>query len=351
MSIFEINYSNLGLATNWFLFISFLLLMIIFAIFIPRFLVNFLKKMHLGGDFLAIFLLAIITSLPETFTLISFTVLDNVSDNGDQFVKAFANIIGSNWFSSLAFAGLFFYNSFILKHFFTEKPLHYSSLFVFLINCFLLLVILFPHSFLNYTFPKFQFFSFFFILVYLFFNFWFFYQHHNQNKIANREEFDINLFTYYYSPFLVLPLLIFLIVMLVFAILFLVPLSAYLQSQHNFSNQSIGGLFFAFATSSTEIWSCLSLWTAGLSYLGAGIIIESHLFNLFLYICFAFFNPRDIYMQLHNNINFWTLLPLLLWSFTIFFYTFLFSQKNRLLSAFLAISIIVFSFFGLIKLG
>lgn len=289
---------------TWILFLLFFFLLIISSIFLPRFLVSLVRQWNINITFLGFFLLSVITSLPE---LLSVLLLPMQSIDTSGVIKSFAVVLGSNLITGTAFAVLNLFYFALFKQLSVTRLLRWSCLAVLFLNIFIILLLFYPDSFLNWRIMHWSLVGLLFVIAYFIFVLYSsFRENTNFNRQKNELKWDFNKIPYKTNPFALFIWIVIFISVLVASVLSLIHLTKILQNHYQLSNWTIGSVFFAFATTSPEIWMALSLYYLGFGLAAWGVIIGSHLFNWILLFIADFTTELDVFRILSTanaNVN------------------------------------------------
>lgn len=284
----------MSLTITWLLFSFFFICLVVSSVLLPRFLVSFIRQWQINVTFLGLFILAVVTSLPELLTVLLFpSKIDPVSG----IVKSFSVVLGSNLITGAAFCllSLFYFRYFAQLT--ITKAIHWSSWAVILINGFFLLVLLYPQSFLNFRLLYWSLFGLLFVILYFLLLFYFSLRG-SKNSATDQLNWDFNKIPFKSNPFALFIWIVVLTTALVGSVLILIDVTTTLQQFYQFSDWTIGSIFFAFATTSPEIWTALSLYHLGFGLAAWGVIVGSHLFNWILLFLTDFTTRLDIFQTL-----------------------------------------------------
>ena len=268
----------MSLTLVWLLFFLFFILLIVSSIILPRFFVSFIRQWSISVTFLGVFIFSLITSLPELLTIL--LIPTTISDSSGV-IKSFSVILGSNLITGTVFCLLSLFYFKVFSQLTVTKLVRWSCLAVIFINIFLILVLLYPDSFLNWQVVHWSLFSLLFVVFYFIF---LVYSSSDNHRFKSRDlsDWEFNKIPFKSSSFALFIWIVFFIALLVGSVFALIYLTTILQQNYQFSDWTVGGVFFAFATTSPEIWTALSFYHLGLGITAWGVIIGSHLFNWIL---------------------------------------------------------------------
>ena len=296
MSVFSfVNY--LSLPVSWFLFFLLFFLLVVFAVVLPYFLVNFVKHWQWSVSFVSFVFLSIGTSLPELMTVLFFPVS---VEQETGVVGSLAVILGSNLLTGLVvcFLSLLYFATFLQGRSISLLRLSFAG--IFLLNLVFLFFLLFPQWFAFWRLGSgWSFFSGLLLVFYFAFLLYLFFQ--DKGKMDDNPTFQSRQFLFKTNFFVLLIWIIFLVLMLLSVVLLLIALTNHLKKVYQFSDWTVGGFFFALATSSPEVWASLSLFRLGFAAAAWSVVIGSHLFNWILFFSTDFVTDTDLFLALNKS--------------------------------------------------
>ena len=284
----------MSLALTWFLFFLCFLALVISSLFLPRFFISLVRQWRINVVFLGVFVLSFITSLPE---LLSILLLPATIKNTSGIFKSFSVVLGSNLITGTGFCllSLIYFKSF--SQLTVSRLVRWSCLAVFFLNGFFLLVLFYPDSFLNWRVAHWSLVGLFFVIIY-FVTLFYSSLPNKRTPTDDQLSWDFDKIPFKTNVFALIVWIIFLVAVLVASIFALIALTSSLQATYQWSDWTIGGVFFAFATTSPEIWTAFSLYYLGFGLAAWGVVIGSHLFNWVLLFLVDFTTDLDIFRTL-----------------------------------------------------
>lgn len=307
---------NFNLSGQWVFFFILVATVFITAVLLPKLMINLFAKVSISPIVIGTFLISIITSIPELISTVFFPIFSETTFSGE--IKSFSNIFGANFLSLtvLCLLDFIFFRWFFFRS--NTQIVKISGLLTIVFNLLFLFAISFPELFLNEQIPflNISFFLVFLVLIYIIFLIW------SHLKVPESyKNFLIrkrNFFKYRYSLFALGVVVLLLIYLLILSMLFLIVLANHFQQIYKISDYSVGGIVFAFITSSPEIWSMTAMFWMGFGGAAIGIIAGSHLINMLFLIFLDLRNGNQSFAQLSVESLIFLIFVTLLTSIVIF---------------------------------